>query len=535
MLPADKSAYCEFLDLQGHRVVQTRGSVWIDVRRRVFQPAPPFHLQPEQAYEARRALRQSCGLACRWFTPAQMGRSPNQANSTASVYVLRPPYDLSRIQSKARNQTRRGLERVKVCSVNFDPSVESQAFPVYADNVDRLGLFKTSEQMKRRWAQWVSTLSRSRCAEFWGAWEGDRLVAFSVLAFSPWGSEIVCQRSLASHLDHYPNNALVFSIAMSIFQRGAAVLSFGLAEFGSREEGLDHFKRGITFQGVPLQEHLCWHPALRFLDPIFALDRFRVLARLLKRWTRVSRNHARGKEKMDLITVSDSAPTLTRSSTFPAQKTEVVVRPIKSADLTAVAALQQAAFPEDFLSRLGRNAIEQYYAWHIQKAPDGAYLGAWCEGTFAGFCFGGTIQPGLRRFYPEHAFQIAGWCASQPQIMFTPVTWRALIGEAASLGFHTRRRIFNSSEIKLLNHCSSSFYIMRIAVASVYRRRGVARCLMLGAEAEASARGILNMHLWVDTNNSAAINLYRALGWELLFEKHQRYRMAKRLERDPSL
>lgn len=284
MLLADKSAYCEFLELQGHQVVQTPGTVWVDVRRKIFQPAPPFHLQREQASEAPAALRQASAVVCRWFAPASTGSDAHQAGGYASVYVLRPPYDLARIQPKARNQTRRGLERVQVRSVEFDAPVERQAFPVYADNVERLGLFRNAGQLKRRWAQWVNSLARSRCAEFWGAWEGDQLVAFSVVVFSPWGAEIVCQRSLASHLSHYPNNALVFHIANSVFQRGVNVLSYGLGEFGSGEGSLDHFKKGMAFEELRLLEHFCWHPGLRFLNPVLTPDRVHGIAHFLRRW-----------------------------------------------------------------------------------------------------------------------------------------------------------------------------------------------------------------------------------------------------------
>jgi hypothetical protein len=289
---ADRFSYCEFLELLGHRVVQTPRSVWIDVRPKVFQPAPPFHLQPGQDREARLALREARGLVCRWFTPEPTNDGPYQGNPRASLYVLRPPYDLTRVQPKARNQTRRGLERVQVRPVNFDASVESQAFDVYADNVQRLGLFRNSEQLKRRWGQWVNALSCSRCAEFWGAWEGDRLVAYSVVVFSPWGSEIMCQRSLASHLSHYPNNALVFQLATSVFQRGVDVLSYGLAGFGSAEGGLDHFKKAMAFEEVPLREHFFWHPALRFFVPLLKVDRLHALGRLLRRLTRTDPRHA---------------------------------------------------------------------------------------------------------------------------------------------------------------------------------------------------------------------------------------------------
>src|SRR5262245_56585258 len=98
MLPTDKSAYCEFLKLKGHRVVQTSSTVWVDVRRKVFQPAPPFHVQPEQSGEAQDVLREARGIVCRWFTPGRPGGAPNHRTDHAFLYVLHPPYDLARIQ-----------------------------------------------------------------------------------------------------------------------------------------------------------------------------------------------------------------------------------------------------------------------------------------------------------------------------------------------------------------------------------------------------------------------------------------------------
>jgi|ERR1043166_4632518 hypothetical protein len=294
MLLADKSAYCQFFELQGYQVIETANTIWINVRNNVFQPAPPFNLQPEQASEAGQVLRRARGLLCRWFTPVISSDGAAQLDAHASVYLLRPPYDMGRIQSKARNQTRRGLERVRVNCVKFDAAVEQAAFSVYADNVGRLELFRTPEQLKRRWTQWVNALSRSRCAEFWGAWEDDRLVAFSVVVFSPWGAEIMCQRSLASHLNHYPNNALVFNIATSVFQRGVTVLSYGLGEFESDQQGLDHFKKGMAFEEVPLREHFCWHPALRLLNPILTAGRLRSAARLAKRCDGILRGKNHG-------------------------------------------------------------------------------------------------------------------------------------------------------------------------------------------------------------------------------------------------
>jgi hypothetical protein len=279
----DSSTYCEYLRLQGHRVVQTDHSVWLDIRPRVFQPAPPFRMESALAREAPEALRLGGGLLCRWFTAGSPVALQNRYVAHTSVYVLRPPYDLDRIQSKARNQTRRGMERVQVRQERFDDTIAAQAFPVYADNVQRLGLFRSGDQMRQRWARWSAALSNGHCTEFWGAWDRERLVAFSAVVFSPWGVEIVCQRSLANALKLYPNNALVFRIASSVFERGATVLSYGLGEFATGQGGLDHFKIGMAFEEVRLQDHICWHPAFRLFAPLLTPQLIHALARCLRR------------------------------------------------------------------------------------------------------------------------------------------------------------------------------------------------------------------------------------------------------------
>jgi hypothetical protein len=221
------------------------------VRPRVFQPAPPFHFTARREEEARAVLGQSKVLACRWFTPV----AESGAEANASVFVVRPPYDMARLSAKGRNQTRRGLERVEVRRGCFNDEVEPTARAVYFDNVQRLGLFRTEADAWKRWRQWESVLRDGSCAQFWGAWKDGALVAFSVVVPTPWGVEIVCQRSSKKFLDAYPNNALVYTIVTEAFRVGDLLVSFGLSEFGSGPGGLDHFKKGMGFEAVRLEEH----------------------------------------------------------------------------------------------------------------------------------------------------------------------------------------------------------------------------------------------------------------------------------------
>jgi len=277
------SEYCEFFRLQGRRAVQTASTVWVEVRRNVFQQAPTFRSQRGLAEEASWMLRQTCGLVARWFSPVpQQDCQLSQQYGQTPLYLIRPPYNFESLSPNARSHTRRGLKRVRIAPMSFDRRLESEAWGVYADNARRLGLFRSGAELKTRWSQWGQALFESPCAEFWGAWEKERLVAFSVVLYSPWGAEIVLQRSLGSALRLYPNNALLYRVANSVFERGAPVLSFGLGEFGSSRGGLDHFKTGMAFKKVALENHITWHPRLRWLKYLFTPARLEWLARRSK-------------------------------------------------------------------------------------------------------------------------------------------------------------------------------------------------------------------------------------------------------------
>jgi hypothetical protein len=256
-------------------VIQTASAFWIDVRPRVFQTAPPFNFNQINQDEVDEVFASRKVLACRWFSSKGYATTSDYADSCTLLYAAYPPYDLSSLNQKARNQTRRGLERVEVRRIDLDEKAERLAYRVYSDNVRRLKLFRAEEQIDRRWQAWVNTIRKSECVEFWSAWQDQDLLAFTVTVRTALRTEVVLQRSSNSALSLYPNNALVYTVTKDAFDRGSQLVSFGLSAFTGDKGGLHRFKINMGFKAFPLQEHYQWHPWVRNLGPLLSPGRLR--------------------------------------------------------------------------------------------------------------------------------------------------------------------------------------------------------------------------------------------------------------------
>lgn len=276
--------YATFLRLMGHRVVQTRSSIWIDIRPRIFQPAPPFNLPHIEKEEARSVLRQTNAIGCRWFA-RDKAASSNSEVTGATLYLARQPYDVAHLPHNARHQTRRGLERVEVRRQKLDEALEPLAFVVYSDTMKRLGLLGSDAEIGRKWQTWVKAIRESCGLDFWAAWHEGQMVAFAVTIDTPLGKEFVLTRSLQAALSLYPNNALIYTITKDALDRGAPLVSLGLSAYAGEKQGLRHFKINMGYEAVNLKENHVWHPLMRPFGPVFNPARLRKMYRLVSRTT----------------------------------------------------------------------------------------------------------------------------------------------------------------------------------------------------------------------------------------------------------
>lgn len=259
--------YCEFFTQMGHRVILEESGIWINIRPFIFQQAAVFRHIQTAPREMKRIFKNNA-LACVWFSD----KTETKGGAKRFLYLAHPPYDFSSLEHKTRNQTKRGLSGLQIEKVDVLEGFLDEARVVYEDNVKRLKLFSGQKKIDERWLRWVRALQTSSSIECWAARKEKSLAAFSVVLWSPWGVEIMMQRSLQTALSYYPNNALIYSICRDAFERKAELVSFGLSAYNSKNSGLDHFKVNMGFKSIPLTEHYEWHPWIKPLANLIKPD-----------------------------------------------------------------------------------------------------------------------------------------------------------------------------------------------------------------------------------------------------------------------
>jgi hypothetical protein len=252
--------YADFLTAIGHTVIQTASAFWFDVHSRSFL-AFPYHDPIEPAKDELKEL----------FRSAVMLRYVSKSSGVESYYVAcdQKPYSLKSLTSKARNQTRRGLENWNVEQVGCD-WMASHGERLNADTLLRQGR-RQSEFDQRRWHRFCNAAATRPGFEGWAAVAKGKVGAVALSFVMGDVAHIFLQRSSGSELGTYPNNALSFRVTEELLGRPSIRMVFyGLRPLAA-SSNLDHFKLGMGYREVPIKE--CFSIAPRFM-PFVPLARF---------------------------------------------------------------------------------------------------------------------------------------------------------------------------------------------------------------------------------------------------------------------
>lgn len=271
-----KSTYnlAHFYALQGHRLLRSPDGWWVNLQPFSFLFLP-FHRVVD--------LRPSEIQKVFWLGPALLLRyqkTGGEVGREGGIFLCsEKDYSLQSLDSKARNQTRRGLEKCRVERIEFQALAES-GLGLLVDTHQRQGR-SVPLGVKKKWNRLCAAGAATPGLEAWGSFVENRLAAFIVGANVEDCFYILHQGSDSTFLGSYPNNALLFTITQTkLSEPTMNSLNYGLKSLDPTP-GLDKFKVQMGYELIARREVIEIHPILR---PALALGGKSLLRMLARRY-----------------------------------------------------------------------------------------------------------------------------------------------------------------------------------------------------------------------------------------------------------
>jgi hypothetical protein len=253
-----------FLERLGHRVVRGERCSWYEQGWRFFAAIP--HSQP---ISPGRSELNEVFRAARCFGVRYVSSADAPGRLSYALMLDDRSYDLDSLSGNSRSKIRRGL---KDCQVRrLEPAfVRLHGRKANEDTLRRIRFAHDVYDWDRYWDAVAATPD----VEVWGALRDQELLAYMVAVLVEGSAELLIARSCDGGLRHYPNNALLFTLARDLLRRSDIERIFFGLESVEAVDGVDTFKESMGFTRRPIRQRIVFHP---LAEPI---ARARVTARI---------------------------------------------------------------------------------------------------------------------------------------------------------------------------------------------------------------------------------------------------------------
>lgn len=197
-----------------------------------------------------------------------------------------------------------------------------------------------------------------------------------------------------------------------------------------------------------------------------------------------------------------------------------IIHPVRKDEIDALVVIHTSAFPEFFLTQLGRRFLRLYYS-SVLSHPEGILLGYYEEDRLTGFCAATINSNGFnKRLIKFHFFA------------FVIETFILLLTNIKAL----KRLYLNLSKSDSTNTDKGEYAeLLSIGVDRKHQGKGIGKQLLMALEEEVKQRGGRKLSLTTDChNNKQAVSFYRSMGYRVFYDfmaypDREMYRLIKTL------
>lgn len=266
--------FAEWLHRQGHQIVKTQSSYWVQSGPHVFQAFPYHWVICPNARELRSLFMKYGAIALRYSAPVTslMGKI------SYHVIYASTEYSLDILPKKARYDVRRGLKNAVIEPVSFE-RLANEGWKARYETLIRQG--RTDAENRTWWESLCRNAIGLAGFETWAAIVEGEIVA-SLVAFSDNNCcSILYQQSKTAHLGNGVNNALTFIFTQEILKRkGISSVFYGLHSLDA-PASVDEYKFRMRFIAKPVRQQVVFHP---FIRPLLNGISHTALSRLVQKY-----------------------------------------------------------------------------------------------------------------------------------------------------------------------------------------------------------------------------------------------------------
>lgn len=266
--------FSEWFKRQGHSVIRTESSYWVNFGPLTYQAFPYHWLITPTESELRSFLKQHKLIGIRYSTPLT---APTGRVSYHAIYE-KDTYNIESLSKWTRKNIRRGLRNCEVQPITFD-WLADEGWQLQVDTLDRQAHAHQVETVKAIWERRCLAAQDLPGFEAWGAIVAGRLAASVITFLMDDCIYMLYQQCHRDFLKEHVNNALGFVVTETMIQRPEVKsILYGLHSLDA-PPSVDEFKFRMGYSAKPVRQRVVFHP---WLAPFFNPASHRILKTLVK-------------------------------------------------------------------------------------------------------------------------------------------------------------------------------------------------------------------------------------------------------------
>ncbi|HDR7514042.1 GNAT family N-acetyltransferase [Bacillus mobilis] len=240
--------YIRFLRESGEKITEIEGDYYLELRKNFYESIPPHRV-----VKSNKKPRNSIGV--RYTT--------DQGNVVNNEFICDvDSYNLNTLHSKARNQTRRGLENCEVREITIE-DVRERGLEINRSVLGRQGRMGPEKLSSLEgWNEYLEIIKKYDDIQVFGAFVEGKLCAYTLVIKLENYAYLYHPMSDSAYLKYYPMNALIYTVTQNYLDSHPnGFISYGLESLKGLKS-LNTFKERMGYRRREIKRNVNLNPLI---------------------------------------------------------------------------------------------------------------------------------------------------------------------------------------------------------------------------------------------------------------------------------